>query len=224
MGTDYEEADGVTVVEVAKDSGSAKGDPRALDGRSLTVSKKKPTLTEKEKAFVPLYADGEFKGNAFGAACAAGYSTSYAKSKAHELAKKPHIVAAVNAYIIGNHRPTSDPVVLAMHERLIKIAKFDVASLFETTDDPKHPAGLKMRDLATITPLLTREEAASFLGIKPQTLAAWSSSGRHRIPHAKVGNRCRYRLSDLEEFCTQRTQDNVGDTVVAECPDPTSCN
>lgn len=149
MGTEYGD-EGVTVVEVPKDPESSKGDPRALDGRSLTVSKKKPILSDKEESFSKLYAVGEFKGNAYAAAGAAGYSESFCKSKAHTLPKKPHIVAAINAHIISNHRTVADPIVKEMHERLVKIAKFDIGTLFETTDDPRYPGGVRMRDLALI--------------------------------------------------------------------------
>ena len=72
-----------------------------------------------------------------------------------------------------------------------------------------------MGNPGTITPLLTRREAADFLGVKPQTLGLWHSTGRHRLPVVKVGNRCHYRLSELEKFCSRRTRLYVGDTAVA---------
>lgn len=54
--------------------------------------------------------------------------------------------------------------------------------------------------------LLNREEAAAYLGgIKPQTLAAWHSTGRYSIPVIKVGRCCRYRVSDLDKFIASRT-------------------
>jgi len=64
--------------------------------------------------------------------------------------------------------------------------------------------------LATEAPqLLNREEAAAYLGgIKPQTLAAWQSTGRYKIPVVKVGRCCRYRKADLDRFIAART---VGD-------------
>ena len=53
--------------------------------------------------------------------------------------------------------------------------------------------------------LLTREQAADFLGIKPQTLAVWHTTKRYNLPFIKVGSRVRYRRSDLERFLNERT-------------------
>ena len=35
--------------------------------------------------------------------------------------------------------------------------------------------------------ILTREEAAIYLGIAPKTLANWASNGKVQIPYSKVG-------------------------------------
>ena len=53
--------------------------------------------------------------------------------------------------------------------------------------------------------LLTRDEAAAFLGLKPQTLAAWASARRYDLPYMRVGSRARYRRSDLQMFLRSRT-------------------
>jgi excisionase family DNA binding protein len=53
--------------------------------------------------------------------------------------------------------------------------------------------------------LLTREQAAEFLGVKPQTLAVWATAKRYQLPMVKVGSLVRYRLSDLEKFLESRT-------------------
>lgn len=53
--------------------------------------------------------------------------------------------------------------------------------------------------------LLSREEAAAYLGIKPQTLAVWATTKRYHLPYCKVGVLVRYRLSDLEKFLVSRT-------------------
>jgi len=54
--------------------------------------------------------------------------------------------------------------------------------------------------------LLTRAEAAEFLGMRPQTLAVWALTGRYNLPCIKVGRSVRYRLSDLEAFLDRRTE------------------
>lgn len=53
--------------------------------------------------------------------------------------------------------------------------------------------------------LLTRREAADFLGVRPQTLATWHVTGRYRLPVVKVGRAARYRVSDLEAWLDSRT-------------------
>ena len=54
-------------------------------------------------------------------------------------------------------------------------------------------------------PLLNRTEAASYLGIQPQTLSVWLSTKRYPLPVVKVGRSVRYRLSDLKTFLQSRT-------------------
>lgn len=142
-----EDSKSVTVVEVKLDPESPPDDPRAVDGRSLKPPKLSP-LNDREELFVPFYAEGETKGNATASARMAGYSESFCKSKAHKLAKRPHIIAAVNAYIITNHRAAADPVVAAMETRLIKISKFDIGSVFMM--DSEAPGGIRLRDLTEI--------------------------------------------------------------------------
>lgn len=53
--------------------------------------------------------------------------------------------------------------------------------------------------------LLSRKEAAEFLGVKGCTLAIWQSTQRHKIPMVKVGRLARYRLEDLLDFVETRT-------------------
>ena len=58
---------------------------------------------------------------------------------------------------------------------------------------------------AVSSPLLSRKEAASFLGLKEQTLAAWATVGRYDLPFVRVGRLVKYRLADLEKFLERRT-------------------
>ncbi len=57
----------------------------------------------------------------------------------------------------------------------------------------------------TVASLLKRHQAAEYLGIKPQTLAVWHTTGRYRLPVVKVGRAVRYRRADLDEFIARRT-------------------
>ena len=52
--------------------------------------------------------------------------------------------------------------------------------------------------------LLSRKEAAAFLGVRENTLAVWKSTQRYGIPTVKVGRLVRYRLCDLLEFIEKR--------------------
>jgi len=60
-----------------------------------------------------------------------------------------------------------------------------------------------MNDSASHTKLMTRREAADFLGVRPQTLAAWAMTGKH-LRYIKVGRAVRYRQSDLEAWLAKR--------------------
>jgi len=53
--------------------------------------------------------------------------------------------------------------------------------------------------------LLSRKEAADFLGVKEITLAVWKSTKRYDIPVVKVGRLARYRSGDLLDFVERRT-------------------
>jgi hypothetical protein len=55
-----------------------------------------------------------------------------------------------------------------------------------------------------LTRLLTRFEAARFLGVAPNTLAVWACTNRYSLPFVKVGRKVMYRLSDLEAFILVR--------------------
>jgi excisionase family DNA binding protein len=48
--------------------------------------------------------------------------------------------------------------------------------------------------------LLTRKQAAEYLGCKESTLAIWTSTKRYPLPYVKIGKNVRYRLSDVMDF------------------------
>ena len=54
--------------------------------------------------------------------------------------------------------------------------------------------------------LMSRKEAAAYLGLAEQTLAIWKTTGRYNLPVIKVGRLVKYRKSDLDRFITTRTQ------------------
>lgn len=53
--------------------------------------------------------------------------------------------------------------------------------------------------------LLTREEAATYLGIAPATLATWACTHRYALPLVKIGRSAKYRQRDLDAFIERRT-------------------
>lgn len=59
--------------------------------------------------------------------------------------------------------------------------------------------------------LLTRPAAADYLGLKPQTLAAWATLGRYGLRYIKCGRLVRYRRSDLDAFLASREATHTGE-------------
>ena len=53
--------------------------------------------------------------------------------------------------------------------------------------------------------LLSRGEAAKFLGVTKGTLEVWACTKRYPLPVIKIGRLAKYRLSDLKKFIEQRT-------------------
>lgn len=54
--------------------------------------------------------------------------------------------------------------------------------------------------------LMTTAEAATYLGVAPETLNVWRCVKRYDIPYIKVGRLVKYRKSALDTFLEQRTQ------------------
>lgn len=62
-----------------------------------------------------------------------------------------------------------------------------------------------MSVVTTRPELLTRQEAAAYLGLRAQTLAAWAMDGKN-LPFVKCGRSVRYRRVDLDEYLRRRTR------------------
>lgn len=54
--------------------------------------------------------------------------------------------------------------------------------------------------------LLSRKQAAQYLGLKPQTLALWACKHTHNLPYVKIGSSVKYKLDDLNKFIEDNTQ------------------
>lgn len=60
--------------------------------------------------------------------------------------------------------------------------------------------------LTTTSPeLLSRDQAAAYLGLKPATLAVWACTQRYNLPMTKIGRLAKYRKSDLDAWIQSRT-------------------
>lgn len=55
------------------------------------------------------------------------------------------------------------------------------------------------------SPLLSRRQAAEYLGVELETLHNWACTKRYNLKYIKVGRLAKYRKEDLDEFLTQRT-------------------
>lgn len=54
--------------------------------------------------------------------------------------------------------------------------------------------------------LLTRKQAADYIGVKPHTLAAWACNRRYDLVYVKIGRLVKYRKADLDAFIQKNTQ------------------
>lgn len=55
--------------------------------------------------------------------------------------------------------------------------------------------------------MLTEQEAAPLIGVKPQTLAKWRMSGNPDAPSfCRIGRNCRYKLSTLKAWMAGREE------------------
>lgn len=54
--------------------------------------------------------------------------------------------------------------------------------------------------------LMSRKEAAAYLGVSEITLAIWKSTGRYGLKVYKIGRLCKYKKADLDAFIASRVQ------------------
>lgn len=52
--------------------------------------------------------------------------------------------------------------------------------------------------------LLSRKEAAAYLGLAERTLAVWAVTGRYGLKMVKIGRLAKYRKSTLDRFINDR--------------------
>ena len=59
--------------------------------------------------------------------------------------------------------------------------------------------------------MLTRKEAADYLGLSANTLSSWASNGRVKLPFVRLGRAVRYRRRDLDRFITSGATDQTSE-------------
>lgn len=60
--------------------------------------------------------------------------------------------------------------------------------------------------------LLSRIEAAEYLGVKKNTLDVWASTGRYNLRYIKIGSSAKYRKEDLDDFILTRSMGDATPT------------
>ena len=64
--------------------------------------------------------------------------------------------------------------------------------------------------------LLTTEQAAQFLNIKPRTLVVWRHEGRSELPFVRLGRAVRYRSQDIKIYIERNTFRQMEGQVASE--------
>ena len=118
-------------------------------------------------------------------------------------------------------RPHHDDEVQHLREQLrlqIDVALKSVAEvlqaaadLFIATSHRKADEGIGKAEASPISEMITPQQAADYLGVKPETLSVWRCTRKHPIPFVKVGRKVCYRKSDLDRYIQSRTQNRGHD-------------
>jgi excisionase family DNA binding protein len=58
--------------------------------------------------------------------------------------------------------------------------------------------------LQQISPLVSRKQAALYLGVATHTLEVWASAKRYALPYVRIGRLVKYRKVDLDRFIEVR--------------------
>lgn len=73
-----------------------------------------------------------------------------------------------------------------------------------------------MSSVANTPPaLLTQDQVAHRLGLKPATLQIWRVTGRYNLPFVKCGRLVRYREEDVRAFIDRRTREHTSSVAAA---------
>lgn len=82
-----------------------------------------------------------------------------------------------------------------------------LAMIMAPAPSDSHPASIATTERSNrFSPLMSRKDAARYLGLAQQTLAQWACSGRVQLPMVKVGRKAQYKKTDLDTFISANTQ------------------
>lgn len=93
-----------------------------------------------------------------------------------------------------------------MHEKCAHCSSHEKQRAKKRKKGAKSATASSEQTVAT-SGLLSRREAAAYLGLSEQTLAIWKCADRYDLPVIKLGRLARYRRSDLDAFLERNTWD-----------------
>ena len=106
---------------------------------------------------------------------------------------------------------TTDPMP-SQHRRLLTVSDLKPRATVVNSEAPINakplPKGKAVAKQMTKfeSDLMTRKEAATYLGVSEMTLAIWKSTGRYSLRVYKIGRLAKYKKLDLDAFIESRLQ------------------
>lgn len=94
-------------------------------------------------------------------------------------------------------------------EQLLKQAMniyTDIKRLIKDINDKPEDKVIKVQN-NNFDELMTTQQAAEFLGLKPSTLHVWKCTKRYNLPSIKVGRLVKYKKADLLQFIENNSKD-----------------
>lgn len=115
---------------------------------------------------------------------------------------------------VPTNNPTStfEQSYLRLTEHLVREYGLSLGFLTSGSTKPSKKLPCKQRLTApTYQPdhLLTPEQAAAVLGLRPKTLANWRVQGVEKLPFRRIGGAVRYQYGDLLGFIETRKRENT---------------
>lgn len=98
-------------------------------------------------------------------------------------------------------QPQETKTELKLEDKELESKDLESTSAAEASRDvPRKSRPPKPRRDYSPNDLLSRQEAAEYLGVAEQTLAVWKCTGRYDLPYVKIGKLVKYKKVDLDRF------------------------